>query len=423
VDWFSFFGNQHSSKPMNRTAKILSTLVLIAGFLWLGTSTKFYTEALISAFFALALASVLIIQFRVRPSIHDAFLVLAAAAFLAVIDFQLLHFKPAIMAWVSFAGLGSFFIFGLRTVWAAEADRRLMLLAFIPSLLFVSSEYFADDMLQWTSSIHPKVFDLYLYSFDASLHAQLPFLLGQWFAKWPNLRFTGLIFYIALAIPIALIYVGRLLRIGDKAIPSFLAFLATGPIGVLFYNMLPALGPAHLFGQNFPWAPLSITQASKLLVEQVPLTGAPNAIPSLHMAWVLLVWWYSRGLSWWERAIAFLFVFFTVLATMGTGEHYFIDLVVAFPFALCIEALFAFAIPLLNARRLTALGFGLLATLSWLLSLRYATHFFWSSPIVPWGLCAFTVAFSILIEVRLQIPATHKSSEPLTATPALESLS
>ncbi len=401
-----------NSKPMNRTTRILSTLVLVAGFLWLGTSTKFYTEALISAFFALALASVLIIQFRVRPSIHDAFLVLAAAAFLAVIDFQLLHFKPAIMAWVSFVGLSSLFIFGLRTVWAAEADRRLMLLAFIPSLLFVSSEYFADDLLQWTSSIHPKVFDLYLYSFDASLHVQLPFLLGQWFAKWPNLRVTGLIFYIALAIPIALIYVGRLLRIGDKAIPSFLAFLATGPIGVLFYNLLPALGPAHLFGQNFPWAPLSITQASRLLVEQVPLTGAPNAIPSLHMAWVLLVWWYSRGLSWWERAIAFLFVFFTVLATMGTGEHYFIDLVVAFPFALFIEALFAFSIPLTNARRLLALGFGLLATLGWLLSLRYATHFFWSSPIVPWGLCAITVAFSIWIESRLQTsrgPEAHQA--------------
>ncbi len=213
------------------------------------------------------------------------------------------------------------------------------------------------------------------------------------------------------------------LRIGDKAIPSFLAFLATGPIGVLFYNLLPALGPAHLFGQNFPWAPLSITQASRLLVEQVPLTGAPNAIPSLHMAWVLLVWWYSRGLSWWERAIAFLFVFFTILATMGTGEHYFIDLVVAFPFALFIEALFAFAIPLTNARRLLALGFGLLATLGWLLSLRYATHFFWSSPIVPWGLCAITVTFSIWIESRLRLPADQKRIKPMAAAPALETAS
>ena len=239
----------------------------------------------------------------------------------------------------------------------------------------------------------------------------------------PNLRVTGLIFYIALAIThrLGLRWPSSAhRRQGDS---FFLAFLATGPIGVLFYNLLPALGLAHLFGQNFPWVPLSITQASRLLVEQVPLTGAPNAIPSLHMAWVLLVWWYSRGLSWWERAIAFLFVFFTILATMGTGEHYFIDLVVAFPFALFIEALFAFAIPLTNARRLLALGFGLLATLGWLLSLRYATHFFWSSPIVPWGLCAITVAFSIWMESRLRLPADQKRIKPMAAAPALETAS
>ena len=103
-----------------------------------------------------------------------------------------------------------------------------------------------------------------------------------------GLRVTGLLFYIALAIPIAMVYVGRLPRLGEKAIPSFLAFLATGPIGVLFYNILPALGPAHLSGNHFPWSPLSVSQASRIFLEPVALAGAPNAIPSLHMAWVLL---------------------------------------------------------------------------------------------------------------------------------------
>ena len=104
-----------------------------------------------------------------------------------------------------------------------------------------------------------------------------------------GLRVTGLLFYIALAIPIAMVYVGRLPRLGEKAIPSFLAFLATGPIGVLFYNILPALGPAHLSGNHFPWSPRSVSPASRIFLEAVALAGAPNAIPSLHMAWVLLV--------------------------------------------------------------------------------------------------------------------------------------
>jgi hypothetical protein len=33
-----------------------------------------------------------------------------------------------------------------------------------------------------------------------------------------------------------------------------LAFLATGPLGVMFYNMLPACGPIHIFWPRFSLA-------------------------------------------------------------------------------------------------------------------------------------------------------------------------
>jgi hypothetical protein len=388
--------------PLTRASKILLTLPLVAAFVWLGCSAPFYYEALVSAFFGFALASVIIIHFRVRPSWGDALLVLAGTLLLAAVAFRLLHFKQAIMAWFSFAGLSSLFILGLRTVWAKDADRKLLLLAFVPSLLFVTSEYFADTLLQWTSAVHPKVYDLYLFSFDSSLRVQIPFLVGQAFSLWPSLRTAGLLFYIGLPIPIALIYAGRVLRMHEKAIPSFVAFLATGPVGILFYNLFPALGPVHVFGQAFPWHPLPPAQAARLLAEPIALSGAPNAIPSLHMAWVLLVWWYSRGLSWWERAVAFAFLFFTVLATVGTGEHYFVDLVVAFPFALFMESLCAFKLPWRERQRVAALGFGLSSTLTWLLALRYAARFFWISALLPWTLCVATIALSLTFERQLE---------------------
>ena len=176
--------------------------------------------------------------------------------------------------------------------------------------------------------------------------------------------------------------------------------LATGPVGILFYNLLPALGPVHVFGQAFPWHPLAAAQAARLL-EPIALSGAPNAIPSLHMAWVLLVWWYSRGLAWWERAVAFAFLFFTALATLGTGEHYFVDLVVAFPFALGMEALCAFPLASWERRRLAALGFGFLGTLAWLFALRYAVHVFWISTLLPWTICGATVAATLVLERQL----------------------
>jgi hypothetical protein len=410
----------HKKMPLSRTSKILLTLALVAAAAWLGNSATFYNEALVSAFFGIALASVLIIHFRVRPSWQDALLVLAGTLLLAAVDFRVHHFKPALMAWFSFAGLSSLLIFGLRTVWAKDADRKLLLLGFVPALLFVTSEYFADNLLQFTSALHPKVYDLYLFSFDSSLRVQIPFLMGQAFSLWPNLRAAGLIFYIGLPIPIALIYAGRVLRMREKAIPCFVAFLATGPVGVLFYNLLPALGPVHIFGKAFPWHPLPVAQATKLFLEPIAVAGAPNAIPSLHMAWALLAWWYSRGLSGWERSIAFAFLFFTVLATVGTGEHYFVDLIVAFPFALLMESLCEFSQPLMDRRRLTGFGVGLFGTLLWLLALRYAAPIFWISALLPWTLCAVTIAISLVCESRLrsgnEISGARTTPAPLQTT-------
>jgi hypothetical protein len=407
---------------LNRATKIILTLALAGIAAWLGTSAQFYNEAMVSAFFGIAFASVIIIHFRVRPSWQDALLVCGGMFLLATVDFYLLQFKPAIMAWPSFAGLSSLLVLGLRTVWAKESERRLLFLGFVPALLFVTSEYYADSLLHWTSAVHPKVFDLYLFSFDSSLHVQIPFLVGQAFSLYPNLRAAGLLFYIGLPIPIALIYAGRVLRAREKAIPSFVAFLATGPVGVFFYNVLPALGPAHLFSRAFPWHPLNVEQSSRLFVEPLVLSGAPNAIPSLHMAWVLLVWWYSRGLAWWERSAAFAFVFFTVLATMGTGEHYFIDLVVAFPFALLMEALCAFELSIRERRRLISLTLGLFLTLGWLLALRYTVHFFWRSPAIPWILCTTTVAVSLVFESKLWRAATFERSENVRDTPTVNSV-
>jgi len=234
---------------------------------------------------------------------------------------------------------------------------------------------------------------------------------------------VSLLFYIALAIPIAVIYAGRFLRLREKALPSFVGFLATGPLGVLFYNLFPALGPVHLFLRDFPWNPLATRSVSRLYTEPVAIPGAPNAIPSLHMAWVLLAWWYSRGLSWAERGIALVFLFFTVLATLGTGEHYFVDLIVAFPFAVLVEALCSFSLPLKDKLRLAAILVGLLSILGWFAALRYATHLFWVSPLVPWILSVFTVASSVALERKLygQVEKASKG-DPLPSAAVLSAL-
>ena len=409
--------------PLNRATNIVLTVLLLVCGIWLGTGRQFYHEALAGAFFAFALAGVMIIHLRVCPAWVDALLILAGTIVLGAVNYGILHYSHAVMAWLSFAGFSSIIVFGVRTIWAKQADRKLRVLGFVPALLFVVSEYFADNLLHLTAASHPKVLDLYLYSFDSSLGVQFPFVMGQAFAASQWLRLVGILFYVGLPIPIALIYSGQLLRVREKAVPAMVAFLATGPVGVIFYNLFPALGPAHLFGQAFPWHPFTLAQSSQLLVEPMALDGPPNAIPSLHMAWMLLVWWYSRGLPWWERSVALLFLFFTVLATLGTGEHYFVDLIVAFPFALLMESMCAFSLRITDRTRWIAFASGLAGTLGWFALLRHALHFFWTSPLLPWSFCVVTVVASLLCERQLQRSRGAASSENALAPAALSPIS
>jgi len=391
----------------------LSILVLIAGFAF-GFRGEFYTDALVSAFFGFALGSVCVIHLRLFPKLVDALGLLAGMMVFAAVDFGVLQYAPRFMAWISFLGLSSFMILTLRLVWARPEDRRICFLAVVPSLLFVSSDWFASTFLQWTEKAHPRVLDLNLLVLDGSLHVQLPFLLGQAFLQWPWLKVLSVIAYIALPIPIAIVYSGHLLRSPSRWLSSMFAFLITGPLGIVFYNIFPAMGPAHIFRTDFPWHPLATSFLSRLALTPIALPGPRNAIPSLHMAWVLLAMWYSRGPSVVERAIAAFFLIFTVFATMGLGEHYFIDLIVAFPFALFAQALSLYELPWNNSQRLQSLSVGLFLTLGWLGILRFSPKVFLVSVILPWLACAVTVAFCVYLQ-RSLLRATKPEPTPAPA--------
>jgi hypothetical protein len=345
---------------------------------------------------------VILVLVRVGRSWLDLLFTVVSAALLGVISVWHFHYQPNWESCVSFLGLASLLILGLRAVWSEGEKQKLLALAFAPSFLFAAFMVFAGAVLEQTQIWHPKVLDLYLFSFDASLHVQLAFILGQMYALWPWFKVIGVALYIALPIPMAMVYSGHLVRDRGKAYPAMAAFLLTGPIGILFYNLFPALGPAHIFLQDFPWHPMTTLQASHLFREPIAVKGVQNAIPSLHMAWVLLAWWYSRGLSVWERGIALTFVVFTAFATLGTGEHYFIDLVVAYPFSVMMQSLCAFPLRWAARERVTGMVYGLLVTLAWLAALGLAPNVFWFSPVIPWACCLLTVASAIFLHRKIE---------------------
>jgi PAP2 superfamily len=121
----------------------------------------------------------------------------------------------------------------------------------------------------------------------------------------------------------------------------------------------------------------------------------------------------------WIRGIALLFVALTVLATLGTGEHYFIDLVVAFPFSLMVQALCSYFLPLRSGERRTAFLFGTFATLTWLVLLSFTTRLFWISPLVPWAMIVGTIAPSVFFWRRLA--AALEQAQPVRSRAAAAS--
>ncbi|HEY6465994.1 MAG TPA: phosphatase PAP2 family protein [Candidatus Acidoferrales bacterium] len=395
------------NKGADSTVKIGLTVLAVLGIGIFAFNHSFYDDALGNPFFAIELGSIAILLLRLRPQWSSVASIGVLTLVFSAIDFKVLHFHPYAMSWFSFLGLASFLVMLVRLVW--EDSRRLLSYALATSFVFAASEYFATSFLEMTTKVYPKTLDVYLMMFDASLaHFQVSFALGRLYVAHAWLHNVTLIAYIGLAIPIMTVYAGQLARYGKKALASLTAFVITGPIGLVFYNIFPAAGPRQLFGIHFPFSPIPYSILPNVILEAVKVPGPRNDMPSLHLTWTLLAWWYSRGLSRTERIVAFAFLSLTAFATLGTGEHWLVDLVVAFPFALMIQAICAFQVPLKDIRRQTAFLFGLSTTFVWLILLRYCTRLFWTSPLVPWSLIAGTIGLTC-IRQRILSSATIAS--------------
>ena len=371
--------------------RVALSVIAVALIFWVASRKTFFGDSISSVFLSVALFSIFLILVRTNFSWKAIAGVALGAGLIYWLDIGLLGYRYTWPVLVSCVGLAGLAILALRAIWAKEAERSAAVLTLSAAFLFVGSEWCAGYFLAIGEVTRPKTLDLYLYSFDATLGVQPAIVFGQLFAKFSTFAVVSQLVYLGLPVAMALVFAGCMVRRRDFASRALVAFLITGPIGACFYTMFPALGPAHILSSSFPWHALSTAQAKRLVLEPITVPGPRNAIPSLHAAWAFLVYWFAYRLSMVERIGAGLFVFFTLCATLGTGEHYFIDLVVAAPFCLLVLGLTmalcrrwnnAFWAPLLG-------GLGL--TLAWFALLRYATPVFRASPAISWAACAGTL--------------------------------
>jgi hypothetical protein len=308
---------------------------------------------------------------------------------------------PSLSLYAGMLGRGSLAVLGCTAIWASGDEGRYSQRCALIAAGIVTFVLASLVALNLTVSGRSRVLDLYLYTFDGSLGFQPSFVLGQLFARYQPLAAVARASYFGLPIVIAVVSSGYL-RSASPWRP--LAILTSaGVFGYLLYWIFPAMGPLYLAGANFPNAPNLFATLAQMHPHPitVPVSAPRNAMPSLHMAWALLLWFGCRPFSRIARGFSLAYVVLTVVATLGTGEHYLADLVVAVPFSVAVQALWA---PSQRIGRYAVLAGATSLTLMWLLVLRYSLDIFVLAPAITWGCVIVSTAISLALERFLYLP-------------------
>jgi hypothetical protein len=268
------------------------------------------------------------------------------------------------------AGLGSLLALGARAATSRADDEEDWAMFHLAAILpcFGMAMGLALDL---TIPLHPRVFDPVVSALDGAF-GQPSLLVGRAADVHPALLTLMSFVYVLLPVTMAGILALERRRLPAPSRSMLRSILVAAVGGYALYQIFPVVGPGPLLGSRFPWGgPLPAGGERSLLVAR--LDAARNGMPSLHLGWALLLYWHGRTLGRAARAGTALWLALTALATLATGQHYFVDLVVAVPFAALVDVLAAPPVALGAKRARTRLVFGaLVSLLAWYATLLLA---------------------------------------------------
>ena len=313
-------------------------------------------------------------------------------------------------------GFASFLMLCLRVVWCEEPTDKVALAMLAPATLLVLYILSAQHALNLAEWLHPTTLDLYLFSFDGSLGFEPSYWIGSVLGHQKFLSFISLLSYVSLPLAMGAAYAGYIdPRATKPSVYMLKLFVLAGLLGWCLYSFFPATGPAYAFQGDFPYHPLPFTAMKRVLREPMALPQSipRNAMPSLHMAWVILIWWNSRKFSRFARLLVLCYLILTVIGTLGTGEHYLIDLVVAFPFALAVQSLCMGSEKNASLRHrwklCATIGFTIIGI--WFAVLRFAGGIFHVTPVLPWFAVVITIATVEILRRGVVAPEISSSKD------------
>ena len=272
------------------------------------------------------------------------------------------------------------------------------------------------------------VYDPHLYALDSLWGVQVSFIVAKFLRNHVIYsKFMEIIYYYLPIWMIAsqiIVYRDNLKLKRDHLqclIPALLFFLiAIG--GKLCYRFLPAVGVELYCGQNlFPNGPWPAANMNPVPID-APYYLYRNCMPSLHLSWILAVYYSLYRAKPIYKNTALVLVALTALSTFSVGCHYLIDLIIAIPFTM---ALLAIVTPDASNRiRLIGAIFGTVTVLSWLCIFKYSITSALQNPTLTLTLLIATDIVALYL-AHLICSQTKKTEEaqlqqPLNVEPEIQ---
>jgi hypothetical protein len=310
---------------------------------------------------------------------------------------------PALLVQIMGAlGLSSLLVLGCLVAWRGRAREAGAYRAMLPAAALTFMILAAMYSLNMASLLRATTLDVYTYGFDGCLGFQPSFELGRITYGHPWVFLLVKMSYEAIVIAMAAIYAGYMRRRETPIWELIEMLFAPAIVGYLFFSVFPVCGPRYVFA-SFPNKYLPYSVMPQLILRRVPVPAMfpRNGVPSLHMTWALLIWLNTRGLPRWARAAALVLVLATAFDTLGTGEHYLFDLIVALPFTLCMQACLVRTVRFGQRERWLPALVGALLFLTWLAIGRYGFSWMVASRLLTWSLVAASSFASVFWATRL----------------------
>jgi hypothetical protein len=185
--------------------------------------------------------------------------------------------------------------------------------------VFASYPILFGCAMAFSEKIRYQTYDAFLYRIDLALGLD-PFVWMRIVLAHRWLYESLMTAYMVLPIVLALAW------IMERSTAMLRAVSIAPALAMVIYNLVPAVGPIHAFTPAHTLAPLEA------------IANSPrNAFPSMHLTWALLIALNAQRREW--KIAAWTFVVITGMATICSGEHYYVDLLAAVPFSFAVERL------------------------------------------------------------------------------------